>query len=455
VFGPARASRQSPSLSPYGAGQETPRVPRLTSASAQAACAAQLGASPVSPSAIYSTPSATLSRGGTMSPSPLPRTPPPADVGDGSWRDPTEFAVSLGEDANWLRHVSAGIMDDLSQNEMHRIAEGVADLLRAALDAGVWAWPSAELNQALSQLPSVTGSQGPSGTGGDVDMEGTQPPPPPSHNCGRPPFGGRPLPRPPMGGRGGSSKGKGRAMGPAPPINFSTRPAPPKGTYAQTARFQGGIPSTSVDGIVRLAKAFPELPTRQLEVMQQAGAPKKKPKASATVHGPSRRQVLITVGPPAVNPNCGALLERICTQLALHHSTLVVESATITRDGFAVSTGGVATESDLLRVREGARLAFPECSHVNAALLSSTSFLKLSDVPFLKPMGQGFVNVTSEDVMAQIAKAGLSSLVVLSAPFFLINDLLRGAQSQSVANYTKESTAYGYIRVRLEGKLPP
>jgi hypothetical protein len=234
AFGPARLSRQSPSPSPYGAGQETPRAPRLTSASAQ------LGASPVSPSAIYSAPSATPSRGGTMSPSPLPRTPPPADGGDSGWRDPTKFAVSLGEDANWLRHVSAGIMDDLSRNEMRHIAEGVADLLRAASDAGVWAWPSAELNQALSQLPSVAGSQGPSGTGGDVDMEGTHPPPP-SHNRGHPPFGGRPLPHPPVGGRGGSGKDKGRAMGPAPPINFSTCPAPPKGTYAQTAHVAAHI----------------------------------------------------------------------------------------------------------------------------------------------------------------------------------------------------------------------
>jgi hypothetical protein len=144
-----------------------------------------------------------------------------------------------------------------------------------------------------------------------------------------------------------------------------------------------------VDGIVRLAKAFPELPTRQLEVMQQAGAPKKKPKASATVHGPSSRQVLITVGPPAVNPNCGALLEHIRTQLPSTTLSLVVESATITRDGFAISTAGVATESDLLRVREGARLALPECSHVDAALPSSTSFLKLSDVPFLETNGPG------------------------------------------------------------------
>jgi hypothetical protein len=128
------------------------------------------------------------------------------------------------------------------------------------------------------------------------------------------------------------------------------------------------------------------------------------------------------VGPPAVNPNCGVLLERIRAQLALHHSSLVVESATITCVGFAISTVSVASDGDLVRVREGVRLALPECSHVNTALPLSTSFLKLSDVPFLKPSGQGFATVTSEDVMGQIARAGLSSLVVLSAPARVVQD---------------------------------
>jgi hypothetical protein len=61
-------------------------------------------------------------------------------------------------------------------------------------------------------------------------------------------------------------------------------------------------------------------------------------------------------------------------------------------------------------------------SRSGVALPLSTSFLKLSDVPFLKLTGQGFTNVTSEDVMSQIAKAGLSSLVVLSAPARVVRD---------------------------------
>jgi hypothetical protein len=39
--------------------------------------------------------------------------------------------------------------------------------------------------------------------------------------------------------------------------------------------------------------------------------------------------------------------------------------------------------------------------------------------------------------------------------FFFFNNLLCGAQLQSAANHTSKSTAYGYIRSRLEGKLLP
>jgi hypothetical protein len=97
-----------------------------------------------------------------------------------------------------------------------------------------------------------------------------------------------PLPRPPTGGQGGSFRGRG---GPPPPVNRATHPKD-KGMFASVAK-SGPIPSSSVDGIVRLAKAFPELPTARLADMQcQAGLSKpKEAKAPSTVHGPSRRQV--------------------------------------------------------------------------------------------------------------------------------------------------------------------
>jgi hypothetical protein len=160
---------------------------------------------------------------------------------------------------------------------------------------------------------------------------------------------------PPVGGQGGSSKGKGRDLGPPPPINRTTHPPPPRGSYAQTARFDGGVSRSSVDGIIRLAKAFPELPTKRLEVMQRAaGPPRKAPKASATVHGPSRRQVLVTICPTQGTPVPEHLLKTVRSQLALHHSSLVVESAVVSRNGYSVATSTVASDSDLLQIRGAA-----------------------------------------------------------------------------------------------------
>jgi hypothetical protein len=88
---------------------------------------------------------------------------------------------------------------------------------------------------------------------------------PSSSSCGHAPKGARPLPHSLVGGRGGLSKGKGRDLGPPPPINHATRPLPRR-SYAQTARLDGGVPCSSVDGIVRLAKAFLELPTKRLDI---------------------------------------------------------------------------------------------------------------------------------------------------------------------------------------------
>jgi hypothetical protein len=245
-------------------------------------------------------------------------------------------------------------------------------------------------------------------------------PGPSSSSRGHPPRGARPLPRPPVGGRGGASKGKGRDLGPPPPINRATWPPPPRSSYAQTACLDGGVSRSSVDGIVRLAKAFPELPTKQLEVMQRAaGPPRKAPRASATVHGPSRRQVLVTIRPTQGTPNPEHLLKITRSQLALHHSSLVVESAVVSRDGYSVVTSTVASDSDLLQIRGAARLCHPGADHVDAALPTSTSYLKLVDVPFFTV---GDARITPEGVMSQIGKSGFASLVVLQTPARVVRD---------------------------------
>jgi hypothetical protein len=244
AFGPARSSRQSPAPSPYSAGQETPRAPRLTSASAQAARAAQLGASPASPMATSSAPPATPSRESTVSRPNTPGSVGSDGGGDTGWRDPTAYAESIGGDAAWMRELASGQFDELSRNEKRRIGDSIAELLKAASEAGVWSWPSADVQEALSQLPSVPRVNPFRVDDEDVFMapaDSARPPQPP-RTRGRPPVGSRPLPRPPVGGRAGASKGKGRAMGPPPPVNLATRPPPPKGTYAQAARFTSGAP---------------------------------------------------------------------------------------------------------------------------------------------------------------------------------------------------------------------
>jgi hypothetical protein len=208
-------------------------------------------------------------------------------------------------------------------------------------------------------------------------------------------------------------------LGPPPPINHATRP-PPKGSYAQTTCLDGGVPRSSVDGIVRLAKAFPELPTKWLKVMQRAaGPPHKAPRTSATVHGPSRRQVLVTICPAQGTPNPEHLLKVIQTQLALHHSSLVVESAVVSRDGYSVVTSTITSSSDLVQVQGVARMCHPEAEHVDAALPTSTSYLKLVDMPFFTI---GDTRITTDGVMSQIGKSGFTSLIILQTPAWVVRD---------------------------------
>jgi hypothetical protein len=223
----------------------------------------------------------------------------------------------------------------------------------------------------------------------------------------------------PKGGHRGLFKSKGRDLGPSPPINRTTHP-PSRGSYAQIACLEGGVPHSSVNGIVRLVKAFPELPTKWLEVMQRAaGPPHKAPRVSATVHGPSRRQVLVMIYPAQSTPSSKHPLRTIHSQLMLHHSLLVVESAVVSRNGYSVITSSVATNSNLLHFREAARLVHPDADHVDAVLPMSTSYLKLVNVLFFTV---GDVHIISDGVMSQIGKLGFVSLVVLQTPAQVVRD---------------------------------
>jgi len=140
-----------------------------------------------------------------------------------------------------------------------------------------------------------------------------------------------------------------------------------------------------VDGLIRLVKAFPKLPMECLKAMQsQASSKHYSPKkAKVTVHGPSRRKVLLTAIPP---PGDGMLvpdffLSSIRGLLTACCSTLVVEVVTLAYGGFMVVCDWVATQNNLYVICNGAIPIFPVGSCVMAILPTFMLYLKLVNVP--------------------------------------------------------------------------
>jgi hypothetical protein len=189
-------------------------------------------------------------------------------------------------------------------------------------------------------------------------------PNPPS--CGRwraTPQGAWPLPRPPRG-RGSPV----RASGPPPLVNRATRP-PDRGSFAAVARAAAPLSSSSAEGLVHLAKAFPELSTSRLQDMQKRSGTA-KPKGPPTVHGLSRWQVILWAKPFQADTDSDQLLDQVHSYLTLHHSKLVVHSVLIEPpNGFVLSTDVPASDSDLLLIHQAAKLVWPTAEHVDAALL--------------------------------------------------------------------------------------
>jgi hypothetical protein len=180
----------------------------------------------------------------------------------------------------------------------------------------------------------------------------------------------------------------------------------------------GLIPSSSVDSIIRLAKVFPEWPTAQLADMQhQVGLSKLKGvKASLTVHRPSRRQVLITISPVPVGFNPANLLDHIHTTLGLHHSQLVVHSVSASAGGFLVATGSVASGDNVSHILEATRVVFPAAMKADAALPSSTSYLKLVDMLYI----MNNKDVTPDGILTHIACTRVKDLVILQGPLQVV-----------------------------------
>ena len=141
------------------------------------------------------------------------------------------------------------------------------------------------------------------------------------------------------------------------------------------------------------------------------------------------------------------LLSSISAVLLARRSTLVAEAVTNAYGGFTILCDRVATQEELYAIRDGATPVFPAGAKVMAILPTSTSYLKLVDVPYLFPhTGQ---TVTPEKVMEHIRRSPAASSVILTAPlrvvrnsaasdtatvYLNIADTVSGARAKEVVN---------------------
>jgi len=97
---------------------------------------------------------------------------------------------------------------------------------------------------------------------------------------------------------------------------------------------------------------------------------------------------------------------------------LVAEAISTAYDGFTVACDHVASQEELYAIQDGATPAFPPGAKVMAILPTSTSYLKLMDVPFLS--GQTGQIITPEKVMDYIKRSPAASSVILMAPLWVV-----------------------------------
>jgi hypothetical protein len=143
-----------------------------------------------------------------------------------------------------------------------------------------------------------------------------------------------------------------------------------------------------------------------------------KAKPSSTVHGPSRRRILLTIDPLPVSLNNGDVLDNIRAVLRTHHSKLVVESVVSERDGLVAWSSNVADQHDLGLIKAALRTSAPLATSLGAALSTSTSYLKLINIPYLVQDAP----ITPKDVLDAISKAGLRDLVKSKTPPRVVRD---------------------------------
>jgi len=167
-----------------------------------------------------------------------------------------------------------------------------------------------------------------------------------------------------------------------------------------TPRFAPASAHPEYESLLRLHDMFPDLPIQKILVMHQSGfgasASSNKEDAvhsgasrapKMTMHGPTRRQVLIPLDTPTtevVVANAATAVESYNRGLVEAHSKLRVESVRKAWDGISMSTNFVASAAELEVIKQWLKkvAGLAASTVVEPCLPQSKSFLKILDVPY-------------------------------------------------------------------------
>ncbi|KAF5377289.1 hypothetical protein D9615_006460 [Tricholomella constricta] len=186
--------------------------------------------------------------------------------------------------------------------------------------------------------------------------------------------------------------------GPPPPIPRHSRPLP-GGTFAAAARrapakTPAPTTNTSVEGILALAKVFPELSASEISTLYQqnvkrsAGSPSSPPpskRVKSTTRGPSRMQIVYAEA--TFTGNLETVVTPLNNRLASNRRRLRVAQAFTGMGGIILATQSTPTAEDLPVVIDAARSWFPANTKVTAEIPASRSYLKIVNVPFFQKVG--------------------------------------------------------------------
>ncbi|CAA7261914.1 unnamed protein product [Cyclocybe aegerita] len=174
--------------------------------------------------------------------------------------------------------------------------------------------------------------------------------------------------------------------GPPPPINRATKPKPRPTTWAGIAKQAAPMPPPppGLGPQRRGPSPPPSFPTGPMKTSPHRSVP------SFTSEGPTRKQVLVSFGgtPPDLTKFFTESAVRAANgYLRDGRSMLKVTSIVRAYDGLSLVTPAVASLSDLDILRNFIHESLPTGTPFEVALPSSTSFIKILDVPYFDPKG--------------------------------------------------------------------